>query len=319
MVTGAQAKDYNFRVGHLLPESMLCGAAANDFARIVEEKSNGQIKMTIYFGGQLGPWQEQFDMVSQGSLDMGFLAVSPRYKSLYPLSAPWIVTGWDQYRKLWSIGDGILYQYADKAFDKLNIKFLAPFCIGFEGIGGMKGPIVLPEDIKKMDIKVRTMGGLSALYWEDLGPVVKIDSAEVFTALQLGTVDVQADQSVMLNYYMFKEVTKYYTDLDAFPAFGTLFVNKNIWNKLPADLQKVVMDAAVEVTDSCSLASEKLEEEIYQNFEKEGTVITRLTPEQRGEWWKEARKSGGYFDKLKKELEKEEYDIIMKAAAVGQE
>jgi len=317
MVPCAHAKNYKWKVGHILPDSIPCGAAGNEFARLVEERTNGQVKLNNYFAQQLGPWMEQFDMLAKGTLEMGFLSVSPRYKSLYPLSAPWVVTGWDQFRKLYFKG-GPLYKYTEKAMDELGVKLLHPFCIGFEGVGGMKGPIIYPEDIKRLKIKVRTMAGLSTLFWEDLGPVVKIDSAEVFTALQLGTVDVQADQCAMLNYGSFKEVTKHYTDLDAFPAFGTLIINKKLWESLPHNLQKVLEETATELCQNCTLASQQQEEQIYTLFEKEGTVITRLTPEQRAKWWEEARKPGGYFDKLRKEIGDEMVDFLLKVAAEAQ-
>jgi TRAP-type C4-dicarboxylate transport system substrate-binding protein len=308
------AKEQSFRVGHILPESMACGAAGTEFANIVAEKTNNQITIKNYFSQQLGPWQEQFDMVSQGTLDMGFLSTSPRYKSLYPLFASWTVTGWEHFYKVWA-DDGIVFEYTEKALDELGIKLLAAWCIGVEGISGMKGPVVLPEDIKKQNLKVRTTGKVTSLYWEDLGPVVQVNSAEVFTALQLGTVDVQADMSALFCMAMFKDVTKYYTDINTIAAPGVVIINKKVWEGLTADQQKILKKAAVEVSNKCSRTHQEEELTILDDFEKIGTKVTRLTPEQRSKWWAEAKKPGGYFDKLRKEIGDERVDFLLKVSA----
>jgi len=91
-----------------------------------------------------------------------------------------------------------------------------------------------------------------------------------------------------------------------------------LWESLPPNLQTVLKETGTELCQNCTLASQQQEEQIYTLFEKEGTVITRLTPEQRAKWWEEARKPGGYFDKLRKEISDEIVDFLLQVAAEAQ-
>jgi TRAP-type C4-dicarboxylate transport system substrate-binding protein len=79
--------------------------------------------------------------------------------------------------------------------------------------------------------------------------------------------------------------------------------------------RKVVMEAAAKVCKECTDASEQMLGQLTDALEKEGTKVTRLTPEQRAKWYEEARKPGGYFDKLRKEIGEETTDFLLKVSA----
>ena len=126
--------------------------------------------------------------------------------------------------------------------------------------------------------------------------------AEVYTALQLGTIHCQADMSVDVVYTQFRDVTKFFTDLNSMPAFMDIIINKKLWNKLPPNLQKILQDTASEIAQKATRLSREKEEGFYNKFKEEGVQVTRLTSQQRAEWVKLAKEEGGLWDSLRKDL-----------------
>ncbi|MBA7565198.1 TRAP transporter substrate-binding protein [Candidatus Atribacteria bacterium 1244-E10-H5-B2] len=306
----AENKTYKWRIGTLVAETVPAGAGMYEFAQLVEERTNGQIRMDCFPVQQLGFWMDEFDNISKGSQEMGFLPTSPRYSQLSAVFVPFVITSWDAFYNA-AGRDGFLFKYVDKGYEQLGVKLLSLTNCGFDGYSGMKGPVVYPEDIKKLKIKTRVGYPISKIYFEKLGPVVSVDMGEVFTALQLGTIGCQADQAVQTVYTQFRDVTKYFTDINSAPAILTILMNKKLWDSLSPELQKIIQETADEVGAKISHESQVTDEEYYKKFEEEGVVVTRLTPEQREVWVKLATEPGGMFDISREKLGSETVDFLL--------
>ena len=299
-----------WRIGTLVPDFVPLGAGMVEFARLVEERTDGQITMDCYPVQQLGFWMDEFDNISKGSQEMGFLPPSPRYNQFSAIYMDFVVTNWDDFDEFYG-RDGFLFKYIEKGCEQLGVKLLGFMNIGFEGYSGMKGPVVYPEDITNLKIKTRVGYPTSVVYYESLGPVVSIDMGEVFTALQLGTIDCQANQAVETVYTQFHDVTKYFTDTNSMPAFAAILINQRLFNKLSPEIQEVIQETADEIVEKVNRESKEKEEEYYQKFEEEGVVVTRLTPEQREAWIELAKKPGGMWDKARETLGDEPIDFLL--------
>lgn len=301
---------YEWKIGTLVPEVTPMGAGMYEFAELVEERTNGQITMECFPVQQLGFWMDEFDNIMRGTQEMGFIPPSPRYEQFQAIFVDFAVTDWDGFGEAFGKG-GPLWEYTDKGMDELGVKLLGFMNVGFEGYSGMKGPVVYPEDITKLKIKTRIGYPPSKLYYEQLGPVVSIDMAEVYTALQLGTIDCQANQAVETVYTQFHDVTKYFTDINSMAALCTIEINKELWDSLTPDLQRVLQETADEICTKVNNTCREKEEEYYRLFEEEGVVVTRITPEQRAKWIELARKPGGQWDQLRETLGDEVIDFLL--------
>lgn len=299
-----------WRIGTLVPDFIPAGAGMVEFARLVEERTNGEIKMDCYPVQQLGFWMDEFDNISKGSQEMGFIPPSPRYEQFSAIYMDFVVTDWDSFEEAYG-RDGFLFKYVAKGCEQLGIKLLSFMNVGFEGYSGKKGPIVYPEDITQLKLKTRVGYPPSVLYYEELGPVVSIDMGEVYTALQLGTIDCQANQAVETVYTQFHDVTKYFTDINSMPAFIAILINKKLFDKLSPETQEVIQNTADEIAAKVNKECKEIEEEYYKKFGEEGVVVTRLTPEQRQVWIDRAAKKGGLWDKSRETLGDEPIDFLL--------
>jgi len=306
----ATDKTYKWKIGTLVPKEVPVGAAMFEFADLVKERSGGKIQMDCFPVQQLGDWKDQFDNVMRGVQDLGVLPSSPRYQQFAARFIPFAVTSWEDYEKAYAPG-GFMSELVTKGSDQLGIKVLAHMNAGFDGYSGMKGPVVLPTDIKKLNIKTRVGFPTCVPYFQKLGPVVSIDMGEVFTALQLGTIDCQADMAAEPVYTGFRDVTKYFTDINTMPAFLDIIMNKELWESLPKDLQDIVQKTATEVAVKATRLSRETENSYYDKFEKAGVVVTRLTPDQRNEWVKLAQQPDGLWNQLRKSIGDETIDWLI--------
>lgn len=304
------AKQQKWRIGTLVPDFVPLGAGMVEFAKLVEERTGGQITMDCYPVQQLGFWMDEFDNVSKGSQEMGFLPPSPRYSQFSAIYMDFVVTNWEDFGEFYG-RDGFLFKYIAEGCEQLGVKLLGFMNIGFEGFSGMKGPVVYPEDITKLKIKTRVGYPTSVVYYESLGPVVSIDMGEVFTGLQLGTIDCQANQAVETVYTQFHDVTKYFTDINSMPAFAGIIINKRLFDSLSPEIQEIIQKTADEIVEKVNRESKEDEEGYYQKFAEEGVVVTRLTPEQRESWIELAKKPGGMWDKARETLGDEPIDFLL--------
>jgi TRAP-type C4-dicarboxylate transport system substrate-binding protein len=105
--------------------------------------------------------------------------------------------------------------------------------------------------------------------------------SEVFTALQQKTIDGQENGAKTSQSNSIQEVNKYWTvwnyAYDGYP----LLVNKTVWDKLSADQQAVLQEAATEVCEWSRNWVEEEEASIWASFEKDyGCEVIYLTPEE---------------------------------------
>jgi TRAP-type transport system periplasmic protein len=277
------------------------------WVELVEAKTDGKIKIDAFPAEQLGPYRDMFDNVVRGVQESGLLPLSPEFdKRLQVGYTVFLADNWEQGRKVWG-KDGWVFGILEPIFHELNIQPLGVFFLGLNGFASTKGPVVLPSDIQKYGIKVRTWNPADRLFFEEMGAqTVDIAFTELFTSLQTGVVHAQ-DNAPMITYEHLREVTKYYTDVNLLFEPTVLMVNKKLWDKQPAHIQSAIQAAADEALDWGNKQAEDVENQYFKKMQDSGIEVIRLTDEQRAEWKKYGIKS---WDKFEKVIGKEAMDKI---------
>ncbi|HCR39063.1 MAG TPA: DctP protein, partial [Synergistaceae bacterium] len=73
------APKWTFKMGHPNPAGTPYDQSANKFAELVEQKTNGQVKINIFPNNQLGDWTETFELISRGVVEMGLQIANAQY------------------------------------------------------------------------------------------------------------------------------------------------------------------------------------------------------------------------------------------------
>jgi TRAP-type mannitol/chloroaromatic compound transport system substrate-binding protein len=222
------------------------GMAAENFARIVEEMTDGRLTVHVYGAGEIVPAMEVFDAVSQGVVDAGHGAAyywkGKVPSSVFFTSMPFglnaqEMNGWLHY------GGGLeLWQ---EAYAPYNLVPMAGGSTGVQMAGWFNKEINSVEDLK--GLKMRIPGLAGEVFAAAGGTAVTIPGGELYTSMQTGVIDALEwvgpynDQA-----FGFQEVAKYYY----YPGWhepGSILefvVNKDSLEALPKDLQAIVKVAA---------------------------------------------------------------------------
>ncbi|MCF8106896.1 MAG: TRAP transporter substrate-binding protein DctP [Desulfohalobiaceae bacterium] len=292
----AVAKEW--KSGHPAAPDSVANLTHERFIDLVAEKTDGEIVIDGYPAEQLGPYRDMFDNVVRGIQEMGFLPVSPEFSpSLQAVYTVYLADDWEQGKKIYA-PDGWMFKLVEPIFADLGVKLLGFYFIGMDGLGSTKGPVVMPKDLVKQDIKVRVWCPADRLLFQEIGAqAVDIAFSELFTSLQTGVAHAQ-DNTPEVTYTMLRDVTDYYTDIGhIFEPFAVI-INKDLFEGLDPEIQTAIQEAANEALAWGNKKSEESEEEYYAKMEEAGITVTRLTPEQREAWKEYGRASWEEFEEV---------------------
>lgn len=299
----------NWKAGGVAAPKTLDDDTLLKWCELVKQKTGGKIAIDEFPAEQLGPYRDMFDNVVRGTQESGLLPLSPEFdKRLQAGYTIYLADTWEEGRKVYG-PDGWMFKLLESVFLELGVKPLGFYFMGLDGFACTKGPVVLPSDVKKLNIKIRTWNPADRLFFQEMGAqTVDIAFSELFTSLQTGVAHAQ-DNAPLITYEHLRDVTKYYTDTNHLFEPLVLIVNKELWDKQTPEIQKAIQEAADEALAWGNAKAEATAEEYFKKMEKDGIKVTRLTPEQRAEWKKFGIASWAKFEEV---IGKETMDIIKK-------
>jgi TRAP-type C4-dicarboxylate transport system substrate-binding protein len=239
-----------------------------------------------------------FDNTVRGTQECGLLPVSPEFdKRLQAAYTVYLAQTWEEGREIFA-KSGWMFKLLEPIFLELDLKPLGFYFMGLDGLGSTKGPVVQPEDLNELGIKVRTWCVADRLLYQEIGAqTVDIAFSELFTSLQTGVVHAQ-DNAPLITYEHLRDVTDYYTDTNLIFETLVLLVNKPLWDEQPPEIKAALQEAADEALAWGNAQAEDVAEEYLKKMEEDGITVTRLTPEQRAEWKKYGIASWDDFEEV---------------------
>jgi tripartite ATP-independent periplasmic transporter solute receptor, DctP family len=291
--------EYTIRMAHIENDFTACAQGVQLFKKYVEEGSNGRIAVDVLGSGSMGGEREILESVTMGNLEAG-MAMSSLFTTYLPdwniFDLPFVFKD----RADWaSKVDGDLGKILADETPSIHVKVLSYFDGGFRVISNNKRPIEKIADTKGIKVRV----GESTLMIDTekaLGTnPIPMAFGEVYTALQQGTIDGVDTSVIYVQDGNFQEVTKYCSLTNHSALQMVTFINQDFFDKLPADLQQVVLDAAAKTTTEQRQIAVKVDETAMQKMKDAGMQINEISPEVKDQMIA-ATKSvvDGYRDKI---------------------
>ena len=311
MAAGAAfaAPEYTIKVGYIGSDTHPTMQAMKVFAKDVDAGSKGKIKVELYPNAQLGGDRELCEGVQMGTIQMAIPSTSALAgfdKRIQVLDLPYLFT---TRKAAFDAVDGELGQKLNTYLSKKGFEVLGYQENGFRHVTNSKRPIKTPADLK--GLKIRTMENpMHIAFFKELGAnPTPMSWGELYTALQQGTVDAEENPYAMIDDGKFYEVQKYVSETGHVFSYEILIANKKFMGKLPADLRKVVVDAAHKAIMTQRASLEKEEAAFKAKVTKAGLTANELTPEQKKPFVDATKKVYAQFEN---ELGKEIMDIARK-------
>ena len=219
---------------------------AEHFAKLVADKTNGDVQIKFYPDGTLGSSQAIVSGTRTGNIDIamiGTVNLGGLAEGFLALDLPFIFKDSAHvYRSL----DGKAGAELFAELDKVGLTGLAFFENGFRNITNSRKPIKVPEDVKGLKIRVPQSQTLVKTF-EALGAnPVPMAYGELYTAMETGAIDSQDHPTSTLYAGKFYEVQKYLSMTHHGYAAVTLVMNSRKFDKLSPEYQQIFLDCAKE-------------------------------------------------------------------------
>ncbi|MDX6749400.1 DctP family TRAP transporter solute-binding subunit [Geminicoccaceae bacterium 1502E] len=247
----AHAADYKneYKISTVVGKPFPWGLSAERWAELVEERTDGRIKMKVYPGAQLvqGDQTKEFTAIRQGIIDMAVGSTinwSPQVKELNLFSLPFLMP---DYEAIDALTQGEVGETIFEAIDAKGVLPLAWSENGFRELSNSKHPVRTPEDLA--GLKIRVVG--SPLYNDTFTALganpTQMSWADAQPALSTGAVDGQ--ENPMAIYGAAKLYTLGQTHLTMWRYVAdplVMAVSKRVWETFTPEDQAIVREAAIE-------------------------------------------------------------------------
>lgn len=228
------------------PPSHIQTVTAEAWARAIEERSDGRIRITIYPGGSLTKAPQCYDGVVNGISDLGmscFAYTRGRFPLLEGLDLP---LGYPDGRTASRIATEMVRKYQPAEVEDVQVLYVHAHG---PGILASRRAVRSLDDMNGLLVRAT---GLSAKIVEQLGGTpVAMSQPETYEALQRGVAQATLCPIETLNGWKQGEVIQFVTDSSVIGYTTAMFVvmNRSRWERLPEDLREIITAVSHEWVD----------------------------------------------------------------------
>lgn len=243
------------------------------FSELLDEKSEGRIKLETFHSGTLGSERDIVEGMQLNTIQVGAITSAPLSgftDSFLVFDLPFL---FDTVETARAVCDSDVGQEILSSCEPAGLKGLAFMENGMRNVTSDKAPIETPEDFK--GLKIRTMENpmhMAAFSVMGADPT-PMAFGELFTALQQGTIDAQENPLTVIYSSKFYEVQKYLTITHHLYSPTALLMSLDFYETLPEDLQKVVDEAAVEAAAYERQMCDEQEAMLLDELKKVGMIV----------------------------------------------
>ncbi|MCF8027233.1 MAG: TRAP transporter substrate-binding protein [Desulfobacteraceae bacterium] len=288
----AIAQNMKMNLNAIYPASNFHTRGAAQFGGLVEQYTDGDIKITVHSGGSLGfKGEELLKAVGDASVPMSdiLMGVVSGSEEIFGLSTyPRIVTSYEEARELY---EAALPYYQD-ACRRWNQKLLYAAPWPPSGLF-TKDRVDSLEDID--GLKTRTYDKNGAKFLRKAGGSPQsMPWGEVYSALNTGLIDSVLTSATSGKDGKFWEVLDHFTKINFAYPLNMVTINLDYWNSMSKDQQKAMLRAARETEKAQWEASRQSNRDSLNAIAENGIQITEVS-----------EKFGEQLDRIAEEIFKE--------------
>ena len=297
------------KLGHGLDVSHPVHAGMVKLGELVEQKSDGKLRIDIYPSEQLGKERELLELLQIGSLGMTKVssAVLENFSpNIRVLGLPYIFRSKEHH---YNVLDGEIGQSLLEDGDKYWLRGICFYDAGSRSFYTKNTPVESPTDLS--GLKIRVQQSQTAMDMVSLlgGAPTPIAWGELYTALQQGLVDGAENNAPSFVSSRHYELCKYYSINEHTAVPDVLIMSTHVWNGLTEQEKKWVMEAARESVIYQRKVWAKSVEECLDIVKKAGVTVSYPKKEPFAE------KVAQMYEQYKQEPEI--YELIQKIQAVN--
>lgn len=271
------------KAGHDSPETVPVAKGLAKWAELVEQRTNGEVKIQVYNNGTAGSASDYAVNCQLGTLDIGAVNQSVMTSFIPDIGAvdiPYLITSYEEADKLFA-NNGPLTQYYSKeiADAGINLVNMDVWEVGFREFSNSTRAIHTPADIK--GIKLRVMDSkIHQGFWRALGAdPVPMSWGEAYTALQQKAIDGVENAISVLDGNNINEVNQYLAMTDHNYSAIFIIMSAQSLKKLTPEQQQILQDTAREAGKYQREEQRRQAKAAVDNLAKKGMEVTTVDKE----------------------------------------
>ena len=275
--------EFELNFADFFPPTHIHAKLCASFAKEVEKRTNGRVKIAYFPGGALLKGNEIYDGILKGVTDMGhsvFAYTRGRFPVMEAVDLP---LGYTKGKQSTCVINAFYKEVKPKELTEAKVLYLHAHP---PGLIHSKKPVYKLEDLK--GLKIRSTGFFVKVATQ-LGAVpVAMPMGGTYEALQKGVVDATANPMETLKGWKHAEVIKYTTECYSIGYCSGFYVMMNLkkWNSLPKDIQKVFDEVSAEWIPKHGDAWDFIDDEARKFTLERGNKIIPLSKEESARWAK---------------------------------
>ena len=277
----SQVKPIELTYAQFQPAQHFNNKLSESYAKEIEKRTKGRVKITVFSGGTLIAADKTYSGIIQGIADMGMSCMAYT-RGKFPLSEVIdLPLGYKTGVAATKLINLFYEKFKPKEYSETEVMY---FMAHSPGIVHSKKPIYKLEDIKGQKIRCT---GLAAKVAGKLGAVpVAMPMGETYDAISRGVVDGSMGPQESTKGWRWGEVVAASTqDFGAGYSTGFFVVmNKQKWNSLPPDIQKIFREVNKEWADKNGVAWDTYDKQAKDWMLKIGKKVISLSPEENARW-----------------------------------
>ncbi|MFQ3790113.1 DctP family TRAP transporter solute-binding subunit [Halomonas sp. A29] len=272
MVTTAYAQT-TLRFAHPVPESDPQHAMATFFAEELEKRTDGALSVQIFPNGQLGNDAQMIDGARSGIIDITMVGTNNLTGLIPDVGAFELPFMFPTRETAYKVLDGEVGESISTQFEQHGLKSLGFPENGYRNMTNNRGPIMTPEDVKGLQMRVNNSRALNDMFASLGAAPQQLPVAELYTALETGVVDSQDHPIAVTLSFKFYEVQDYLSLTQHAYSALAFFMNDNKFNSLSPEHQEILLATAKDAVDMQRELSIAKEEEMIDALRAAGMEV----------------------------------------------
>lgn len=295
----ATEKTFELKLGTIRDDADPATEAVKEFARLVEEKTGGTVKVKVFNNSQLGGLADMLPGMTSGVVDMmhdrissyGMLEGARKFNIV---AAPFL---WDSHEQL----EGFMHSPQAQEWFEEAAQTSQVRCFMTKGEPEARElscnkPVATAADFEGLKVRTAEIAVVQQTMKALGAEPIAIPLNDLYMALRQGTADAQENGFLTIKNKSFYEVQDYLMRTDYIRDISAYYISENIWKQMSPAQQQAMKEAAEEAGDletqltketidealeflktkmtyveiDLDSVQEKLGDEIYEQFDAEG-------------------------------------------------
>ncbi len=274
-----QAADYpkmNLKLAHFGPKVFVQSEVDQWWADEIERRSDGQIKIRVYWGGSIGKATEILKLVGNGVIDFGATPQAYFPNELPLIGAPNAVPSVFEQREAAVRVSQELVEQNPHVQAELEANNVHP--LFFHALNSFyplcTKPVTSMEDFE--GLKIRSFGAFQPPMWDALGAVgVNVFPPDIYEGLQRGLLDCGFFSADLYKATKLYEVATHMADVGVGPVTTwPIWVNQDKWNNsYPENVKQLIAEVSQEAQERSLIALAEAEVEAFAFLKEKGVEL----------------------------------------------